>query len=170
MIYYLDTEFVEDGKTIDLISIGLVAEDGREFYAVNREARLDLANEWVREHVLSSLPRYGDPAWMSRDTIAIGVQQFLLHKFVHDDKSTKPLVWAYYGSYDWVAFCQLFGRMIELPKGFPMFCMDLKQLSIEVGSPKHPPDPIGEHNALVDARWNRDLHRFLLAYKNDKAT
>ncbi len=30
MRYFLDTEFYEDGKTIDLISIGIVAEDGRE--------------------------------------------------------------------------------------------------------------------------------------------
>lgn len=33
MKYFLDTEFHEDGKTIDLISIGIVAEDGREYYA-----------------------------------------------------------------------------------------------------------------------------------------
>jgi len=29
--------------------------------------------------------------------------------------------------YDWVLFCSLFGRMIDLPKGFPMYCIDLKQ-------------------------------------------
>jgi hypothetical protein len=29
MKYYYDTEFIEDGRTIDLISIGIVAEDGR---------------------------------------------------------------------------------------------------------------------------------------------
>ena len=35
--FFIDTEFVEDGKTIDLISIGIVCEDGREFYAVSTE-------------------------------------------------------------------------------------------------------------------------------------
>lgn len=30
MRYFLDCEFIEDGRTIDLISIGIVAEDGRE--------------------------------------------------------------------------------------------------------------------------------------------
>ena len=34
MRYFYDTEFLEDGETIDLISIGIVAEDGREYYAV----------------------------------------------------------------------------------------------------------------------------------------
>ena len=37
--YFFDTEFYEDGKTIDLISIGIVAEDGREFYAVSNRRR-----------------------------------------------------------------------------------------------------------------------------------
>lgn len=31
MRYFYDTEFIEDGHTIELISIGVVAEDGREY-------------------------------------------------------------------------------------------------------------------------------------------
>jgi 3' exoribonuclease, RNase T-like len=37
MKYWLDTEFIEHPFKIDLISIGLVAEDGREFYAESSE-------------------------------------------------------------------------------------------------------------------------------------
>ena len=33
--YFYDTEFIEDGTTIDLVSIGVVDETGREFYAVS---------------------------------------------------------------------------------------------------------------------------------------
>src|SRR5690349_17532726 len=33
MRYFLDTEFIERPGTIDLISIGIVSEDRREFYA-----------------------------------------------------------------------------------------------------------------------------------------
>jgi hypothetical protein len=33
-----NTEFLEDGRTIELISIGMVDDAGREFYAVNRDA------------------------------------------------------------------------------------------------------------------------------------
>ena len=39
----------------------------------------------------------------------------------------KPEFYAYYADYDWVVFCWLFGKMIDLPKGFPMYCRDLKQ-------------------------------------------
>lgn len=39
--------------------------------------------------------------------------------------------YGYYCDYDWVVFCWLFGKMIDLPKGFPMYCKDLKQLQDE---------------------------------------
>jgi hypothetical protein len=51
--------------------------------------------------------------------------------------------------------------MMGLPNRFPKFCRDLKQLSVDVGSPKHPPDPKDEHNALADARWNKTAFDFL---------
>ncbi|HVX56933.1 MAG TPA: hypothetical protein VHA37_04325 [Candidatus Saccharimonadales bacterium] len=37
MKYFLDTEFIEDGKTIDLISVGIAAEDGRTLYLQNAD-------------------------------------------------------------------------------------------------------------------------------------
>jgi hypothetical protein len=35
--YFYDTEFIDDGYNIELISIGVVAEDGREYYAISTE-------------------------------------------------------------------------------------------------------------------------------------
>ena len=67
--------------------------------------------------------------------------------------------------YDWVVFCQLFGTMMDLPKGFPMFCMDIKQLCVEKGNPRLPEQGNGEHNALADARWNKIAWEFLNAQK-----
>jgi hypothetical protein len=37
MKYWLDTEFIAHPFTIDLVSIGVVAENGREFYAESNE-------------------------------------------------------------------------------------------------------------------------------------
>ena len=58
MKYFYDTEFVEDGITIDLVSIGIVAEDGREYYAVSSEFDLNkfMARDWMMENVFPSLP------------------------------------------------------------------------------------------------------------------
>src|ERR1019366_10460965 len=51
-IFY-DCEFLEDGRTIDLISIGLAADDGREDYAVASDAPWDRIrkHDWLRRHV-----------------------------------------------------------------------------------------------------------------------
>lgn len=57
-----------------------------------------------------------------------------IERFVRDDYNQKsdyknlPKFYAYYADYDWVAFCWLFGKMIDLPKGFPKYCVDLKQI------------------------------------------
>jgi hypothetical protein len=176
--YFLDTEFYEDGRAIDLISIAVVAEDGRQFYAVSQDAQLHRVSPWVRENVLPRLPKYGDPAWMPRVEIADRLLLFtgqdvpsrsspMMARLCADSiRGDKPEFWAYYADYDWVALCQLFGTMMDLPQGWPKFCRDLKQLSVDVGSPKHPPDPAEEHNALADAWWNRDLYVFLMAIKS----
>src|SRR3712207_9345974 len=58
--YFYDTEFIEDGTTIDLVSIGVVDETGREFYAVSTEFDPDKAIPWVRRNVLDQLPSPAD--------------------------------------------------------------------------------------------------------------
>ena len=80
--------------------------------------------------------------------------------FIGNDKS--PEFWGYYADYDWVVFCQIFGSMIDLPKGWPMFCMDLKQICQEKGNPKLPDMPnCIEHHALYDARETKFRYEWL---------
>ena len=62
MRFFYDCEFIEDGTTIDLVSIGVVGEDGREFYAVSTEFDGGRAGAWVRANVLPKLPSPADPA------------------------------------------------------------------------------------------------------------
>lgn len=151
MKVWFDTEFIEDGKTIDLISIGAVREDGRMFYAENSECDRAKASDWVRKNVLPKLSD-GQSA-MTREKIAEAIVEFA---------GEKPEFWAYYADYDWVVLCQLFGTMMDLPKGWPMFCMDIKQLCVSKGNPRLP-KPTVEHNALSDARWNQEMWEFLSA-------
>lgn len=148
--YWFDTEFIEDGHTIDLLSIGVVCEDGREYYAVSGDADLSKAGDWVKENVI---PHLGAPVH-TRKKIASD-----LIAFTRPDEH--PQFWAYYGDYDWVALCQLYGTMMDLPKGWPMFAMDVKQLAVSVGNPFLPEQTGTEHNALEDARWTREAWLFL---------
>ena len=150
MRFWFDTEFIEDGRTIDLLSIGIVSEDGREFYC---EFDVDhrRASQWVRDNVIAHLT--GEPVY-SRAVAAKLITEFM---------GDKPEIWAYYADYDWVALCQLFGTMMYLPKGWPMYCRDLKQLCDESGNPKLPEQGKGEHHALADARWTREAWLWLQA-------
>lgn len=275
MKYFIDTEFLEGTQTkrvlgfnvgqtkptVDLISIGIVSEDGREYYAISKEFNLKEAwnrfqwkvedihpakfrqkgmsatygnmaypkkEYWIRENVLKPIFlelaekedvfAYGESNYFTfknfkylikkygktNTQIAEEVKDFVSQKgllyvnrvdyygFTHDALKTfegrmacvehnwgKPEFYGYYADYDWVVFCWLFGTMMNLPKGFPMYCNDLKQIFETRGFvcngttiplemwgkdiKEHPnyPKQTNEHNALADAMWNKQLYEFL---------
>lgn len=165
--FYIDCEFAERPSTIELISIAAVRDDGKEFYAENSEFNDANANDWVKTNVLPRLwSRQPDKTPFNMWTREGGVGGLLKHREIGSDLlrfvgTDTPEFFGYYADYDWVALCWLFGPMIELPKGWPMYCRDLKQMSDEMGAPKFE-SPTEEHHALLDARWNRRMHLYLL--------
>lgn len=64
--FFLDTEFIELDRAIELISLGVVSADGREFYAISTEFDDSGANDFVQSTVLRLLEPRDHPAWMSR--------------------------------------------------------------------------------------------------------
>ena len=247
MNYYLDTEFLEGSQktffgktkpTIDLISIGIVSEDSREYYAISKDFNLKEAWNrwqqrtgegdrnnieprlyWLRENVLKpiykellkrennsnvkgnymfgfNLPvikynftyknfkRLVNKYGKTNKQIAEEVKVFCTGDILSIEKAKyyevqhKPCkFYAYYADYDWVAFCWLFGKMIDLPNGFSMYCRDLKQIldekemarqdgtdMVELRNMPNYPKQENEHNALADAQWNQKLHEFLILY------
>lgn len=259
MNYYYDCEFLEGKQkerfpislfrretpaTIDLISIGIVAEDEREYYAISKDFnlkeawnRFDLKEQtpfekangfsgrkvyWIRENVLKPvfkelekkycLEEFKKLSDYKRQFEILGFLKFnysnfkmLIKKYGKTNKQIADEVkdfvynytpksfdesikikyknerniqfYGYYSAYDHVALCWLFGKMIDLPKGFPMYTKDLKQILDEkekslrpdlyilnIDNLKNHPDypkQENEHNALADARWNKKLHEFL---------
>lgn len=270
MNFFLDTEFIEGTQnkyfldipygstvpTIDLISIGIVSEDGREYYAISKDFNLkeawnrwqqrtgcgDLNNLlpkefWIKYNVLkpiwqelrekiepiaslyedeerpyihntfsyNSLKELIEYFGKTNKEIAKEVIEFVYDIKPEDMSNIPPMVdlkqynywqgkqniafYGYYSAYDWVVFCWLFGKMIDLPKDFPMYCNDLKQMKensiqklvknsrkdamfgykdkgqlVEVQSFEDLPDypkQTNEHNALADAKWNFELYKYL---------
>jgi len=153
--FFFDTEFIEDGITIDLISIGIITEDGKEFYEISNEFNKNNANKWVQENVIKYLPDENEKPRLSNEEI-----KNKLVKFVGNLSKEEIEFWAYFGDYDWVLLCQLFGAMIDLPDNWPMFAYDIKQEAMRLGNIKID-EPIGEHDALVDAKWNLKYWKFL---------
>lgn len=294
MKYFYDTEFLEGTQkkwfgntkpTIDLISIGIVSEDNREYYAISKDFNLYeawnrlemkyddqlppiknrqmgysgyLAEEaifraipkkvyWIRENVLnpifmelqqkereyldkqkriigyapsinsewsySNFKRLVKKFGKSNKQITKEVAEFCNCSCIFSEKGEmscssndkfysglKTSFYSYYGAYDHVALCWLFGKMIDLPKGFPMYTIDLKQMLDEKAESKEwyygrdiwnnsknrstdlqekdqpasleekigklkrhddYPKQTNEHNALADAKWNKELYEFL---------
>jgi hypothetical protein len=151
--YFYDCEFIEDGRIIDLVSIGVVDEQGREFYAVSTEFDGSRALPWVRRNVLDKLPSPGDPAWRSRGRIREDLYRFLVEP-LREDATARIELWAWYAAYDHVALAQLWGNMPSLPRQLPRFTKELRQLWDDRGRPPLPEAEAGRHDALVDARHN----------------
>ena len=146
---FLDTEFYEDGRTIQLISIGLVKESGETYYAVTPDGwRLAQSTRWLYENVLGGLT---GPVW--NEELVKGHRQ--IANEIVEFAGEAPEFWAWYGSYDWVVLCQLYGRMIDLPPGWPMYIRDFKQLVDEAEIELKQPESDDQHNALHDAEWLR---------------
>lgn len=146
--YFYDTEFIENGQLIDLVSIGVVDETGREFYAVSTEFDASRAIPWVKRNVLDKLPSPSDQAWRTREQIRADLLAFLT------GPGEQIELWAWMAGYDHVVLAQLWGDMRALPRAIPRFTHELRQKWEDAGSPGVPPQPPDQHNALADARHN----------------
>jgi 3'-5' exoribonuclease-like protein len=207
MRYFLDSEFSDTGRTIDLISIGIVSEDGRELYLQSCEFYTATVSPWVEEHVLPQLSlcphihnsnpsatadlfshrthgqcTFSEPAqcitglrgvkitgghligahaacfWRTHEQIRNEVRAFL----------TDPTeLWGWYAAYDFVALCQLFGTMMDLPTDWPHHIKEFQQIVDDrsISDDDLPKQEDGLHNALADAKHLKKLWGYLV--RND---
>jgi len=152
--YFLDTEFNEDGDVIDLISIGVVSEDNREFYRISTDFEPYCCNEFVQSNVL---PNLGSGIWANNRKIQLDLCEFL-----QIEKEEKIQFVGYYADYDHVVLSKLFGRMIDLPYNVSKFTLDIKQEAFLKDIDLK--EAVGEndsHNALEDAKWNKKAWEYV---------
>lgn len=161
MRYFYDTEFHEDGKTIELISIGIVASDGREFYA-----EVDLpAAAWSRIY---------EHEWLVANVVPYLSGPTHTHIELQDDirrfiTGNNPEFWAYMGAYDWVVLNQLYGPMVDHPKKWPFYSNDIAQLCLHHGINHRdlPKQTTVKHNSMSDARWVQDSYNWVMNLVRD---
>lgn len=181
-IFY-DTEFIDDGVTIELISIGMISEKGEVLYCINGDLSLPRLRDipWHMENTVPSLPiglRSDDLlGWDTTHPDATLIMpkaeiRYQVYKFILSNKPVNSMVdlWAWYGAYDHVALAQLWGPMVELPKDVvPMYTNDLKQEMTrkeKLGNSRlHYEMPMMQegtrHNALDDARLLKKRYEWL---------
>lgn len=212
----LEIAWQQTKPTIDLISIGIVAEDGRELYCISNEFNLQEAWErfqwnygngdernkppvkeyWIRDNVLrpvfDELVKRDNESMDADDefpyTISFTYKNLKclldlwgdtnksiaeqVGQFVNPTMSMEisPVFYGYFADYDWVVFCWLFGKMIDLPKGFPYYCRDIKQImddnNIDKKILKSEVPQINNHSALADAQWNKKAYYWIMRNKS----
>jgi len=115
-----DTEFTGLHKNTTLVSIGIIAENGKTFYAELTDYDQKQIDEWLEKNVIAnltidkdSLGKFGDDAnWLVRgDTASI---KYYLEEWLKQFE--KVVFWSDCLSYDWVLFNHIFGHAFSIPE------------------------------------------------------
>lgn len=161
MKIFFDTEFTGLHQRTTLISIGLIAQDGKTFYAEFIDYDQTQVDDWLKENVLRKLI-------LPNESNGVGVDGFVgdtvfikkhleswLSQFDHIE------MWSDCLSYDWVLFCQIFGHAFNIPKNIYYIPFDIctlfkargvdPDISRESYAFDVIPNDIKKHNALWDA-------------------
>lgn len=155
MKYFIDTEYVftagPGGGFIDPLSIGVVAEDGREFYEVSLpmfSRDTALLPTFVSDHVLPVISYDNDPL----STAYIVPLECIANDLKFFIGSDAPEFWGDYADFDYVVLSTIMGGFEQWPDGWPMYINDFQQIGVETLPSAVP------HNALADARALRDTY------------
>lgn len=130
MKLFFDTEFTGLHKDTTLISIGIVSEDGKSFYAEFTDYKKQQCDDWIKKNVIANLKYFSD-RWYYESESKVRVK---------DDKSTIGMCLMNWLSqfdtiefvsdvchYDFVLLIDLFGTAWNLPKNVAPVCHDINQ-------------------------------------------
>lgn len=190
-LVFMDTEFCEDGLTIAPLSLGFYApcykcrgtgsfprhtrmvcatcnaKGGQGLYVIITDADRERGNSFVQAHVVPFLDVDPKGAMTVRCTRAEAGKEIKKWTDSLAPTGVRREFWAYFGDYDWVLFCQLFGTMMDLPVGYPQICMDLKQELVRRGYTRKEEIPniedmgLQAHNSFADAVWTYNVAKWL---------
>ncbi|MGH0678673.1 3'-5' exoribonuclease domain-containing protein [Bacillus luti] len=129
MKVFFDTEFTGLHQNTTLISIGLVAENGKTFYAECSDYDRAQVDEWLQENVIAHLViENNDYKGLSKeintksiedcDHVAlIGYKSKEIADYLQRwlSQFDKVEIWSDCLAYDWMLFNQLFGHAFNIP-------------------------------------------------------
>lgn len=173
MRLYFDFEFTGLHQHTTPISLGIVDENGRTFYAEFTDYAQNQVDIWIQDHVIAHLHSSGGS---DRKPDVIGpcakVTRVLEGWLREYGQEAKFEMWGDCLAYDWVMFCQLFGGAMLLPRYFDYIPFDLCTALKLAG---HDPDvsrvefggrdsgwEIRRHHALEDALDIKACHERLM--------
>lgn len=167
MKVFFDCEFSGLRKDTTLISIGMVADDGRTIYCELTDYDESQIDDWLRENVLAHLtladfdidrdyePHASDVRTKGEKHI---VAHALVHWFFHFYGNEEVELWGDCLAYDWVLFCDVFGNAFDIPENVYYIPFDLatllklKGIDPDINREEYAGLTGGnKHNALADA-------------------
>lgn len=175
MKIFFDTEFTGLHKNTTLISIGLVSEDNRKFYAELTDYDESQLDDWLRENVIENLLYAKDTdfcLYSDKNVYLKGTKEKLkeeLTKWLESFSSVE--IWSDCLSYDWVLFNDIFGDAFSIPKNVYYIPFDictllkLKGIDPDVSREKFirntsfmNNNEIKKHNSLFDALVIKEVY------------
>ena len=132
MNIFFDTEFTGLHKNTTLISIGLISETGKTFYAEFTDYSQVQIDDWIQRNVIDNLKfKELGPFLNTRDgnVEAKGTKQYIskyLREWLESFDQSIQLV-SDVCHYDMVLFIDLFGSAFDLPKNVNPACHDINQ-------------------------------------------
>lgn len=134
MNLYFDTEFTGLHKGTTLISIGIVAENGKKFYAEFSDYEETQCDNWIKENVLKHAILEGDEILAKRlgenanTTVVLGSKADIRHELGEWLKQFESVQFiSDVCHYDMVLLIDIFGGAFYLPKNISAVCHDINQ-------------------------------------------
>lgn len=187
---FFDTEFTGLHQKTTLISIGLISECGKTFYAEFNDFDKSQVDEWLQTNVINNLlmsePSIGENEYyvasrFNDNPIGFDLYDSYSLQMRGDSAQIKESLslwlnqfdsiemWSDCLSFDWVLFCQIFGHAFNIPKNvfyIPFdICTLFKQKGIDPDISREEftgmKDGQQKHNALWDAKVIRKCHELL---------
>ena len=115
---FFDTEFTGLHQNTTLISIGIVSDCDKTFYAELTDYDKSQVDEWLQTNVIDNLfltpnlssSKDGNKEIRSyTDFVKVDLEHWL-------SQFEQVEIWSDCLSYDWVLFCQIFGHAFKIPK------------------------------------------------------
>lgn len=167
---FFDTEFSGLHQNTTLISIGLISDCGKTFYAELTDYDQTQIDDWLQENVINNL-NYNDKKgtdvfWNEGFSTEMFGNSELLKTMLNNwlSQFEQVEIWSDCLSYDWVLFNQIFGHAFNIPKNVYYIPFDICTLfKIKGIDPDISREQFSEmtessqkHNALWDAKVIRE--------------
>lgn len=186
---FFDTEFTGLHQNTTLISIGMVTDEGKTFYAECGDFDHLQIDFWLKENILKNLSFHNKPGkgWCNcstqnagmknQTTEAYGYKGFIadcLSEWLCDLGAVE--MWSDCLSYDWVLFNQLWGHAFKIPANVYYIPFDISTLfkikgidpdiNREAFSFGHDiPEDAKKHNSLWDSLVIKKCYEKLMMLK-----